>query len=56
MLLINWEIIHKPFFYYDNAKATDPFVYYDKALAIDPNNIDAIKGKQQVLAALNQTK
>jgi tetratricopeptide (TPR) repeat protein len=31
-------------------------IYYDKALAIDPKNIDAIKGKQQALAALNQTE
>ena len=30
-------------------------IYYDKALAIDPKNIDAIKGKQQTLATLNQT-
>ncbi|MGH9950300.1 MAG: tetratricopeptide repeat protein [Nitrososphaeraceae archaeon] len=29
-------------------------IYYDKALAIDPKNIDAIKGKQHVLATLNQ--
>lgn len=29
-------------------------IYYDKALAIDPKNIEAIKGKQQTLATLNQ--
>jgi tetratricopeptide (TPR) repeat protein len=30
--------------------------YYDKALAIDPNNAEALNGKQQAVADLNQQK
>ncbi len=29
-------------------------IYYDKSLAIDPKNSDALKGKEQILALLNQ--
>ena len=41
---------------YNLGRYQEAMIYYDKALAIDPKNIDAIKGKQQALAALNQTE